>query len=122
MEDILELEHSGIKGMKWGQRKLKNAVANRNINKSSRKRENDWANQYKKRGSMSNADLKRKIERLRMENDFNRLATEASAGQRAKAKMYIDGASKFANSPAGKQATSAIAKKLAKRAAVAAVL
>lgn len=117
------LEHAGVKGMKWGVKKgvtkAKQKIA---TNKSSAKREKSWQGQYKKRGSMSNAQLKTKIERLRLENEFNRLATEANAPRRKKAKMYMDSVSKLAVSSTGKTLAKKIAKNVAKGAATAAVI
>ena len=121
LEDIIE--HAGVKGMKWGVRKgvtkAKQKIA---TNKASTKREKSWQGQYKKRGSMSNAQLKTKIERLRLENEFNRLATEANAPRRKKAKMYMDSVSKLAVSSTGKTLAKKIAKNVAKGAATAAVV
>lgn len=121
LEDIIE--HAGVKGMKWGVRKgvtkAKQKIA---TNKASSKREKSWKGQYKKRGTMSNAQLKTKIERLRLENEFNRLATEANAPRRKKAKMYIDSVSKLAVSSTGKTLAKKIAKNVAKGAATAAVI
>ena len=121
LEDIIE--HAGVKGMKWGVRKgvtkAKQKIA---TNKASTKREKSWQGQYKKRGSMSNAQLKTKIERLRLENEFNRLATEANAPRRKKAKMYMDSVSKLAVSSTGKTLAKKIAKNVAKGAVTAAVV
>ena len=56
------LEHSGVKGMKWGIRKLRLS--------RTKKTPDHWDRRYKNRSSMSNADLKRYTERLRLENKF----------------------------------------------------
>ena len=125
MEEIIE--HAGVKGMKWGVKKsvstsvgkAKQKIA---TNKASSKREKSWQGQYKKRGSMSNAQLKTKIERLRLENEFNRLATEANPPRIKKAKMYMDIVSKLAVSSTGKTLAKKIAKNVAKGAATAAVI
>ena len=68
------LEHHGVKGMKWGVRK----AATSRIN--SIKRENSWAKESKNARSLSDKELKGKVERLRSENTirrntFNKTAT-----------------------------------------------
>lgn len=113
------LQHHGVKGMRWGQRKqrvpakaLSKAI---NERRASSKREKSWTSSYRKRGSMSDAQLKKKVERLRLENEFNRLATEATAPQRKKVKMYLNTAGNMpVSSDKGK-----ILKKALKGAAVA---
>lgn len=130
LEDIIE--HAGVKGMKWGKRKASGSKssgkqrqtlkdrAKKNVN--SIKRERQWTDQYKRRGSMSDSELRAKIDRLRLENDFGKLAGEAKLSQRKKAKAVMDGYSKVKNSSSGKALKSAIAKSVAKKAATAAVL
>lgn len=90
-----EIQHYGVKGMKWGVRKaVQRSKARRSLKKQSAKRERSWKTEYQKRGSMSNADLKKKVERLRLENEFAKLASEASKGQKAMAKNAIKSVSK----------------------------
>ena len=86
-----DLKHYGVKGMKWGVRRSKQArpPSNRKIKKQSVKREKQWVKTYQRRGTMSDTELRETLNRLRMENEFNRLATEASMSQRKKAKVYI---------------------------------
>ena len=85
-----EIQHYGVKGMKWGVRKaVQKYKVRRSLKKQSAKRERSWKTEYQKRGSMSNADLKKKVERLRLENEFAKLAGEASKGQKAMAKKVI---------------------------------
>lgn len=118
-----ELEHHGVKGQKWGVRKaVKNGVANvkksHELNTQSRQREKSWTTTYKKRGSMSTTDLKRTVERLRLENELNRLATEATASQRAKSKAIMKNFEGLDLNPNG---GAELRKKLAKAAGKAAV-
>lgn len=113
-----ELEHYGVKGQKWGvRRKVQSGVDSvkkaHQLNTQSRQREKQWQTAYKKRGSMSTADLKRTVERLRLENEFNKLATEATASQRAKSKAIMKNLSGINLDP---NAGSDLRKKLAKAA------
>lgn len=69
------LAHFGIKGMKWGQRK-KNPVSREAGFKAGIK------NQVRRQkvASVSNQDLQRAIERMRLEQDFKRLAVNEKSG------------------------------------------
>lgn len=118
-----EIEHHGVKGQKWGVRKaVKNGVASakksHELNTQSRQREKSWTTTYKKRGSMSTTDLKRAVERLRLENELNRLATEATASQRAKSKAIMKNFEGLDLNPNG---GAELRKKLAKAAGKAAI-
>lgn len=118
-----EIEHHGVKGQKWGVRKaVKNSVASakksHELNTQSRQREKSWTTTYKKRGSMSTTDLKRAVERLRLENELNRLATEATASQRAKSKAIMKNFEGLDLNPNG---GAELRKKLAKAAGKAAI-
>ncbi|MEG0239498.1 MAG: hypothetical protein RR643_05040 [Anaerorhabdus sp.] len=121
------IQHAGVKGMKWGKRKgpikgkqTLSSRAKKNVN--SIKRERQWTDQYKRRASMSDAQLRTKLNRLRLENEFARQAGEAKLSQRKRAKMFIDASSSIKNSSSGKALSAALAKKVAKKAAVAAVV
>lgn len=84
------LEHHGVKGQKWGVRRT---VAQLKRSSASRAREKSWQDEYNKRGSMSNADLKRKLERLKLENEFKRNMVEARSNPRVKeAKEWLNAA------------------------------
>lgn len=65
------IEHFGIKGMKWGFRKRRNAKASaRRRAKNSAKTSAKWKKKYQNRSSMTDKDIRRATERLRLENDF----------------------------------------------------
>ena len=93
--------------MKWGIRK-----AGRSISKTGRsvgrkvgtttknlwnsgKRARSWNKKYLKRGDLSDAELKKVVERLRMENEFKRLQYDATSTQRAIVKRTIKEARKM---------------------------
>lgn len=68
------IEHFGIKGMKWGFRRVRERLARRKQRKVdslvSKTRTSQWKHKYAQRASISDRDLKRAVDRLRLENDF----------------------------------------------------
>lgn len=65
------IEHFGIKGMKWGFRKQRiSKVKARRRAKNSAKTSAKWKKKYQNRASMSDKDIRKATERLRLENDF----------------------------------------------------
>ena len=85
-----ELEHHGVKGQKWGVRRaIKRAKESHRVSSESRQREREWHETYKKRGEMSTEELRQTVERLRLENQLNKLAIQATASQRAKTKAIM---------------------------------
>ena len=104
------LMHHGVKGMKWGQRKVArmesdntgskprssigNYIQTRNANKTRAKQ---WRSQYNNRGEMSTEDLRRAVNRLNLENQFDAATKQAmaSSSQSVFSKyknQYINGA------------------------------
>lgn len=69
------LEHFGVKGMKWGKRRAKIKAAKKarkKVENLSRKTTSDWSRQYHQRSKMSDDDLQKAVNRLRLENEFGR--------------------------------------------------
>lgn len=65
------IEHFGIKGMKWGFRKTRSSKSRaRRRAKNSARTSAKWKKKYQNRSSMSDKDIRRATERLRLENDF----------------------------------------------------
>ena len=104
------LMHHGIKGQKWGQRKTTRVVGNStgSERKSSirsyvqthyanKTRAKQWRSQYNNRGSMSTEELRRAVNRLNLENQFD-VATKQAMASSSKTvfskykDQYINGA------------------------------
>ena len=68
------IEHFGVKGMKWGFRRVRERIARRKQrkvdDKVSKARTSQWKHKYAQRASISDRDLKRAVDRLRLENDL----------------------------------------------------
>lgn len=122
VEDFLE--HYGIKGMKWGQRKRsvrEEAIRAKQFAERKRPASEDFkkSRELKKKGAraLSNQELKEVNNRLNLEQNFNRMNPNAiKKGQLAVGAVLAVGATanaaiQFANSPAGK----ALATKLFKK-------
>ena len=122
------LQHSGVKGMKWGVRKAKGYIQNKiNLFKTDRATKRDNANAYKNRANLSDAELRARTQRLRLENDYKQ-AIQNSKNQnsigreiiRAAMPVIISAATagathyavaRISNSSAGKRAMNGIAKR-----------
>lgn len=79
------LEHYGVLGMKWGVRRFENkdgSLTAAGKKRYSKKRERELKKDIKNRSTLSEKELDTKINRLRKENEFVRLANEnLSAGK-----------------------------------------
>ena len=100
-----ELYHHGVKGMKWGvRRKLEQvgtAVKNRasqkvedykttrRLNRAQKEADRRKLKESKYRGTLDNADLKSKIQRLRDERDLRTLTAEEVRPGRTAAKRIM---------------------------------
>ena len=90
LEDILK--HHGVKGMKWGVIRSKASKAGGSVKKAaasatkaaktrvkeeykSASREIGWKKELKNIHELSNAQLQKKVDRVRMENEFKNLAS-----------------------------------------------
>lgn len=72
------LEHFGVKGMKWGRRKAVAKSARKAAEKASKTTSAKWKKKYDYRSSMSDDDLKRATQRIRLENDFAEQVSRSS--------------------------------------------
>ena len=72
------LEHFGVKGMKWGRRKAVAKSAKKASKKASEITSAKWKKKYNYRSSMSDDDLKKNTQRLRLENEFAEQVSRSS--------------------------------------------
>ena len=92
------LKHHGVRGMRWGVRKAVTSTSSTSsteapkkpsLSKASVSREKSWRTQYKKRGQMSNEQLKKEVDRLRLESEFKRLSTEVNKNNQTRGQKLI---------------------------------
>lgn len=87
------LEHHGIKGQKWGVRRFQNKDGTRTALGKKRESSPDAKEKearkadVKNRRTMSDADLKKRIERMRLEKEYKTLVDEDTAP----GKRYVSG-------------------------------
>lgn len=71
VSEVDTIEHHGVKGMKWGFRKMRSRFSTSNkIKKANKAANNKWKKKYNNRHVMTDKDLRNATNRLRMENDF----------------------------------------------------
>lgn len=129
MSNDYYLQQSGVKGMKWGVRRQRRTAAKR-ARRESVKREKKWLTEdYVNRGSLSDAELQRKVQRLRLENDYHRLSMEAKYLNRQRSKAVMKGFKDYSSmandkniQKLGEMATKEILKKKAVQTAALAVV
>ena len=90
------LEHHGIKGMKWGVRKPRSSSgaspASRASGPRTRKVQKTRSPSYKKPAKtdlLSNDELRRSNERLRLEKEYNTLISEVKRQNRSKGQKFL---------------------------------
>ena len=83
------LEHFGIKGMKWGQRRAAARMAKKakkKAEKQSRKTVDEWDTKYKKRSDMTDDEIAAATKRIRLENEFAEQLSRSSNNSGVKKK------------------------------------
>lgn len=70
------MQHHGIKGQKWGVRRFQNADGSLTTAGKQRASESKKRADSKNRGTLTNAQLKAKIERLQMEKQLRELTNQ----------------------------------------------
>ena len=98
VDDFLNdhLEHHGVKGMKWGVRKPRSSSGARRPSRTSeprtRKVQKTRSPSYKKPAKtdlLSNDELRRSNERLRLEKEYNTLISEVKRQNRSKGQKFL---------------------------------
>lgn len=90
-----ELQHHGIKGQKWGVRRFQNADGSLTTAGKQRASETKRRTDAKNRGTLTNAQLKQKIERLQLEKQLRELTNqEVNSGRVYAQKILKDVGSK----------------------------
>ena len=98
VDDFLSdhLEHHGVKGMKWGVRKPRPSSGARRSSRASeprtRKVQKTRSPSYKKPAKtdlLSNDELRRSNERLRLEKEYNTLISEVKRQNRSKGQKFL---------------------------------
>lgn len=87
------LAHYGVKGMKWGIRRYQNEDGTLTAEGKRRKRgmdvRNDRKQAVKNRRSLSDQELKSRVDRLRLEKQFKELSDEDLAPGRTAVKKFL---------------------------------
>lgn len=90
-----ELQHHGIKGQKWGVRRFQNADGSLTTAGKQRASATKKRTDAKNRGTLTNAQLKQKIERLQLEKQLRALTNaEVHSGRVYAQKILKDVGSK----------------------------
>ena len=98
VDDFLNdhLEHHGVKGMKWGVRKQRPSSGARRTSRASeprtRKVQKTRSPSYKKPAKtdlLSNDELRKSNERLRLEKEYNTLISEVKRQNRSKGQKFL---------------------------------
>lgn len=95
------LEHYGVKGMKWGVRRSKSQLARASKNSTKKTAKN-----------LSDEELKKAVERLRLEREYVDITSKLSTAKTDKAKEFIGRYSQQAASVAVGAVASAVVKQV----------
>jgi len=93
-----EIQHHGVKGQRWGVRKRVTSVRKRvtsaiDSKKAVAKSDNEarakYSSTYAKRSKMSDADLKKSVERLELENRLGRAVSSIPTSAKSKGALEV---------------------------------
>ena len=106
-----ELYHHGILGQKWGVRRTEAQLARGGKGKTSSSKVSAKAEQKSKVKSMSDAELRQKINRMQMEKQYSQLSKkDISAGQKFVSDVFMNAAKQTATNYVSKYMTKGVDK------------
>lgn len=113
------LEHYGIKGMKWGVRRTAEQLGHKIKKAVSGKPRSDGVETSKRKKRMSemtDEELTNRIKRLRMEDEYSRLASQLNERNKSKVRSFVEKhTGDLFNQIAGKEVTKIVEKIFSKR-------
>lgn len=94
--DSNELRHHGVVGMKWGVRRTPAQLGHQEKKSSANNYHEDYRQAHDKKSvkTMSDSELRRRINRLQMEQQYSRLTTERTSAGRKIVKDILANAAK----------------------------
>lgn len=92
MNDIIE--HHGVKGQRWGVRKVRKRASSyigskKVVAKSDDEARAKYSSTYAKRSKMSDADLKKTVERLELENRLGKAVSSIPTSAKSKGALEV---------------------------------
>lgn len=113
LADNNSLEHFGIPGMKWGQRRYQNedgtyteaGKERRNLGRAIKDRYDNYKERHKPVRKMTDQELQQRLNRARNEDQYKRLMTQNDPTVSQRAKVVVGGILKVASIPVKKLLT-----------------
>jgi len=103
------LQHHGILGQKWGVRRTESQLTRGSKGTSSSKKVSAKETEKSKIKSMSDAELRQKINRIQMEKQYSQLSKkDISAGQKFVSDVFMNAAKQTATNYASKYMTKGV--------------
>ena len=103
------LQHHGILGQRWGVRRTESKLARGSKGTASSKKVSAKETEKSKIKSMSDAELRQKINRIQMERQYSQLSKkDISAGQKFVSDVFTNAAKQTATNYASKYMTKGV--------------